>query len=410
MNAPLVCMLLLTGYPIDEGARTQVRRLDWQTEVNAGKARGTKLKPGAEWSGERIVLKMTDAGRDFVLTDKTPKDATLQAGLEKILARNAFENYHVAILDITNPKAPRFAGVSETEEQTPGSVAKLLVAAGLLDAVAKRFGEDLAAREAFLRTTAVSADAWLMPNGHEVPVVHGSKVTIRAIKPGDRFTLWEWMDHALSPSSNAAGTLVWRESTLMALLGAEYPPKSWDPKLFSRWSRQEFTDAVFKAIDQPQTAAGLDPDKFRLRAFFTKGAGKYIQSASSRTSPLALLQWMVKVEQAKMVDAFSSRELKKLMYLTRRRVRYAQSAELDNSAVFFKSGSLFECKPEPGYTCGQYRGNKVNVLNALVEVETEKADGGHVYLVAVMSNELKKNAALDHGRLAGEIHALVQQQ
>ena len=31
----------------------------------------------------------------------------------------------------------------------------------------------------------------------------------------------------------------------------------------------------------------------------------------------------------------------------------------------------------------------------------------HVYVVAVMSNELKRNAASDHARLASEIHALV---
>lgn len=405
MNAPLLCLLLVTGYPLDEGARTHVRRLEWQRNVDAGKARGTKLPPGARWSGERIRLRMTEAGSGYVLSDKTPKDPALQAGLEKILAQNAFSHYSVAILDITDPKQPRFAGVAETREQTPGSVAKLLVATALLDSVAKRFGKDIAAREAFLRTTVVGADDWLMPNSHQVPVVDGPKVAIRAVKRGDRFTLWEWMDHALSPSSNAAGTLVWREATLMNLLGADYPPENRDAALFSRWSRADLTAAAFDAVDRPQTAAGLDPEKFRLRAFFTKGGGKYIHSKTSRTSPLALVQWMLKVEQANMVDAFSSLELKKLLYLTRRRVRYAQSPALADAAVFFKSGSLFECKPEPGYTCGQYRGNAVNVLNALVEVETE--DGG-VYIVAVMSNELKKNAALDHGRLAGEIHALVR--
>ncbi|MEL6546954.1 MAG: hypothetical protein AAFQ82_20170, partial [Myxococcota bacterium] len=155
----------------------------------------------------------------------------------------------------------------------------------------------------------------------------------------------------------------------------------------------------------------------------------------------------------------------------------------DAHAAYFKSGSLYQCKPEPGFTCIQYQGNVVNVLNALVEIETappeppateesspaeatndsvqpvapQGAEAGgeelakekptedgakdatksavtqntdpakpadadaeneaaqelaapepkHVYIVSVMSNELKRNAAMDHARLADQIHQAI---
>jgi hypothetical protein len=399
------------AYPTDDGARTGIRRLEWQARVDAGKTRGRKLPPGARWPSSQVRLHMTAEGKDLRLSEATPKDAALQAGLEALLKRPGYHSYKVALLDISDPAHPRYAAVRPTEGQTPGSVAKLLVASALLAQVAARFGDDLEARARFLRETTVAADAWLMPNGHEVPVVDGERTAIRAVKLGDRFTLWEWLDHALSASSNAAGTLVWREAILMALMGDAYPPPARDAALFAKWDRPTFTQAAFEAVDAPLRGAQLAPETFQLRTFFTKGASRYLQSKSSTATPLALVQWMLAVEQGRVVDELSSLELKRLMYLTRRRVRYAMSPSLEDSGIFFKSGSLFQCKPEAGYSCGQYRGNKTNVLNALVEVETPAGPGEArptVYIVAVMSNELKKNAALDHGQLATDIHALVR--
>lgn len=393
------------SYPTDAGKRTEIRRLDWQRDIDAGRRKGSKNAPGGRLSSEQIVLRMTAKGADFDLTPMTPKDQTLQAGLEQILERAAWSRYNVAILDISDPARPRFAGVNEAAPQTPGSVAKVLVAAAILRSLRERFGDDVAAREAFLKQTDVPADGWLMPNSHEVPVIRGDAASVRSVRHGDTFTLWEWMDHAMSPSSNAAATLVWREAVFMDLLGKAYPPAARNDALFKTWSRKEFTEATFAAVDRPLQEAGLVAETARLRTYFTKGAGKYIHSSNSRMTPLGILQWMVRVEQGRMVDRWSSLELKRLLYLTRRRVRYVHAKALAPHAVFFKSGSLYECKKEPGYVCGKYRGNVVNVLNSLVGVET--ADGKHQYLVAVMSNELRKNAATDHARLAAEVHRLV---
>lgn len=408
MKMALVGVLLTIGYPLDEGPRTEIRRLGWQQSVDAGQARGRKTAPGARLPGKDIELLMQGPGAEFRLGAEPARDPELQAGLQKILGTPGRSAYGVALLDLTDPAKPKYAGVRERQEQTPGSVAKLLVAAGLLDALARRHPDDIAAREAALRQTRVEADAWLMPNSHEVPVVDGTRTSVRAVKLGDTFTLWEWLDHAISPSSNAAGTLVWREATLMRLLDT-YPPARRNNELWSSWPRAQFSEVAFDVVDGPQTRAGLDPAEFRLRTFFTKGAGRYLDSGTSRTSPLALLRWMLAVEQGRMVDDFSSLELKKLMYLTRRRIRYAKAPALDEAAVYFKSGSYFKCKPGRKPPCIQYQGDLTNVLNALVEVD-DRAKGGHVYIVAVMSNTLETNSATEHERLAGEIHALVSQQ
>jgi hypothetical protein len=146
---------------------------------------------------------------------------------------------------------------------------------------------------------------------------------------------------------------------------------------------------------------------------------------------LSLVQWLLRVEQGRMVDEWSSLELKKMLYLTRRRVRYLHTHKLDNLGAFFKSGSLSRFKPETTERV-QYEGDLQNVLNSLIEIDgtppppealaavtgpaadlaaktpSKNAAGKpYVYLVAVMSNELKRNAALDHARLAEAIHSLI---
>ncbi|MEM6531383.1 MAG: hypothetical protein AAF654_02100 [Myxococcota bacterium] len=419
------------AYPTDpsEQERTEIRRLKWQQDINSGERRGRKVPTGAQWSTDRIELKLLEQ-TEFELTAETSTDPELQDALEKILKRSRFRRYNIAVLDITDPNEPRLAAVNGTRGQTPGSVAKVLVAGALFNELAKRFPNDVAARERLLREHSVSADDWAMPNHHEVPVVKGERTSIRKVYKGDTFTLWEWIDHALSPSSNASASMVWREATLMRLMGEEYPPAEYGPKLYSRWDRETWTTASFDAVTEPIVRAGLDPELFFLKMYFTKNANRYIRSAASRATPIGVVAWMVKVEQGKMIDRWSSQELKKMLYLTRRRVRYLGTRKLDAHAAFFKSGSLYQCKPEPGYTCIAYQGNVVNVLNSLVEIETAppppdessaspepftpEVDSPaperyrpHVYIVAVMSNELKRNAAMDHARLAEQVHAVI---
>ncbi len=464
---PLMCALMMVpglagAYPTDPAAQelTKIRRLKWQQDVNEGERRGRRIPEGAQWPMSAIELRML-GNRDFDLTAETPKDPLLQKGLEAILKKWRWRRYNVAILDISDPNEPRWAGVHEAELQTPGSTAKVLLAGGMFQALADRFPDDVEARRKVLIETMVPADNWLMPNHHEVPVIIGDvyakdyRSWIRSVRSGDTFSLYEWMDHALSPSSNASASMLWREAMLLRLLAEDYPPAKWDAELYGRWDREALTKAAFETVDAPLLGAGLGTEQFYIRMFFTRGANKYIKSGASRASPLGLLRWLLRVEQGRMVDEFSSLELKRMLYLTRRRIRYAIAPVLDTSATFFKTGSLYSCQPEEGYTCGAYKGNAVNVLNALIVVETPKvvaveaetaaegaggaagaagaaADGNvtgeqapakgtppapapepakieidKVYLVTVMSNELKRNAAEDHARLAAAIHELI---
>lgn len=112
------------------------------------------------------------------------------------------------------------------------------------------------------------------------------------------------------------------------------------------------------------------------------------------------------------MDAWSSLELKRYLYLTRKRYRYSYAPELNEAAVFFKSGSLYDCKPEEGFRCGKYRGNERNLMNSIAIVETpaRPAEGvaARRYIVALMSNVLRMNSAWDHSRLAAAIDEAVR--
>ena len=97
--------------------------------------------------------------------------------------------------------------------------------------------------------------------------------------------------------------------------------------------------------------------------------------------------------------------------MTEKRIRYASSPALENAAVYFKSGSMYRCRPESGFTCGKYRGNVVNVLNSVAIIEAPAGDDPSLfYFVVVTSNVLKENAAVTHQTLATRIHRLLEKR
>jgi hypothetical protein len=156
------------------------------------------------------------------------------------------------------------------------------------------------------------------------------------------------------------------------------------------------------ALEEPLTASGIDTTKMRLGTFFTHTASNAIPGGGSYACPNELLRWLVKLEQGKIVDEWSSLEIKKLLYFVRPRYRYAVAPALTNAAVFFKSGSLFECKK--GMTCKSYAGNVTNLMHSVAIVES----GDKRYLVAMMSNVLGVNSAVEHATIAAEIEKLIQ--
>jgi len=109
------------------------------------------------------------------------------------------------------------------------------------------------------------------------------------------------------------------------------------------------------------------------------------------------------------VDEWSSRQLKRLLYMTERRIRYASSPELKEAAVYFKSGSWYKCKEEEGFKCSAYSGNVINYMNSVAIIEQE-VDGVKLHYIAiVISNVLRKNSAVEHQTLGTEVHRLIKQ-
>ena len=118
-------------------------------------------------------------------------------------------------------------------------------------------------------------------------------------------------------------------------------------------------------------------------------------------------QHTVLLEQGKLVDEWSSLEIKRLLYITERRIRYGSSGALWPSAVYFKSGSLYSCAPEEGFVCKKYHGNKRNYMNSVAIIETPAGQDRLFYAVAVLSNVLRKNSAQDHRDLARAVHSML---
>ena len=106
-----------------------------------------------------------------------------------------------------------------------------------------------------------------------------------------------------------------------------------------------------------------------------------------------------------MVDPWSSLEIKRLLYMTARRIRYASSPALSKAAVYFKSGSLYKCKGEVGFRCGKYKGNVFNYMNSVAIVERPD---GRIYLVGFMSNVLRKNSAVEHQTIGTYLDRIIE--
>jgi hypothetical protein len=393
----LLAPLAAAAYPLDGAAKTGIRRLTGYKEK-------LKLPPGAYRSSEVIKLRLT-ANPSFDIAPDTPRDPALQKGLDDIFARRD-RSYSVAVLDITDPVSPRYAAIREDVKRIPGSVGKIFVATGLFGAVA-RAHPDTAARERFLRETVIEASGFVHVDSKTVPFYNPEKKALayRRLEIGDRFNLYEWLDHMLSQSSNAAAAETWKQAMLLDRFPRQFPLARTDiDRFFRETPKTELAALSLSVNEQPLRAAGLDTEKIRIGTFFTRNGGRAVPGTASYASPGELLRWLIRLEQGRIVDAWSSLEIKKLLYFSRPRYRYASSPALADAAVYFKSGSLFECAPEPGYSCGQYRGNKLNLMHSVAIVES----AAKVYLVAMTSNVLKLNSAFEHQTVGTLIEKLLQ--
>ena len=117
------------------------------------------------------------------------------------------------------------------------------------------------------------------------------------------------------------------------------------------------------------------------------------------------MKFIISLEEGTIVDKESSLEMKRLLYLTDRRIRYAAATVLDSAGVYFKSGSFYKCDRTKNPACGDYEGNVYNYMNSVAIVEHTN---GIKYAVCLMSNVLEKNSAYDHLMLSTKIDKIIQ--
>jgi hypothetical protein len=387
------------GYPIDGYQWTGIRRILRLSLIIEGKLKGTKPPAGALKSYNDIKLNLVNARGDS-LEQLPDVDSILQKKIDALFP-NRHESYSIAVVDITPGKPIRFARRQADRQFPPGSVGKLAIAAALFTELKNLYPDSTIKRSELLRTRMVVADKWIHVDTHEVPVfdVETNKSKFRPAREGDVFSLYEWADHTLSASSNAAASIVWKEVLLMRAFGKNYPPtREQEQEFFDKTPKSELTNLAIPLVNDPLRAIGISEDEWRLGSFFTYNGKRSVPGfGGSVGTPIGLIKYLIALERGKIVDAWSSLEIKRLMYMTARRIRYASAPALAKSAVYFKSGSQYKCTPEEGFTCGKYKGNVENYMNSVAIVEHPE---GRTYLVALMSNVLKKNSAVEHQTIA----------
>ena len=319
--------------------------------------------------------------------------------------------YGLAVLDLTDPAKPRYAEHRADHRQNVGSVGKLVVALALFQALADSYPNDVEARRRVLKGTLVTADGFSQSDHHTVRFFDPKAKTLvrRTVRVGDVASLYEWLDWMLSPSSNSAAGMVMREAMLLRQYGTAYPPTETEIKrFFDQTPKSELTALFEKTFYEPVTRNGLSLDMLRQGSFFTAtGKQKVPGPGESYGTARELMRYLLRMEQGRLVDEFSSREIKRLIYVTERRIRYASSPALADAALYFKSGSLYECGREAGFTCKPYAGNVKNFMNSTAIIESPAAGRKLYYMSTLVTNILRKNSAAEHQALATRLQQLM---
>jgi hypothetical protein len=397
------------SYPLDGYEETGIRRVEGARLAHEGLAVGGFQPPGAQLTTEEVDIRLADHPN----LDLPAPDPGFSARISALLGDQGGA-YGVALLDLTNPDQPVYAEHRGDYRQNVGSVGKVLGALGFFQALADTYPDDLERRKAILRDTTITADGFAGRDHRTVRFfdVESRTLTRRKIQMGDQGSVWEYLDWMLSASSNSAAAMVMRDAMLLRQFGSDYPvSEARIDAFFAETPRAELTRLFQKTFWEPVSRNGLDLGQIRQGSFFTAQGKKYVSGGgNSYATARSLTQLMLKMEQGRLADEWTSREFKRLLYLTEPRIRYASSPALREAAVYFKSGSLYKCRQEPGFSCKAYHGNVINYMNSAAIVEQDVEGLKLHYIVVVISNVLRRNSAKEHQALGTEIHRLIERR
>jgi hypothetical protein len=139
---------------------------------------------------------------------------------------------------------------------------------------------------------------------------------------------------------------------LIRHFGAEYP-KSFEEseRFFAETPKAQLAALAQAVVTEPLEQAGIDVANLQQGSFWTGNSKRKVPGRVSFATPCELALLVLRFEQVRLFVPWSRLYLKKFMYLSIRWFRFSFAPELGQSAVFFKSGSLYSCKPEAGFRC-----------------------------------------------------------
>lgn len=435
----------IQAYSLDGYDDTGIARLEFYRLAQEGQIRGRQLLAGQKYAVDDITLALSDNP----LTALPMADGEFSRKITNAIPSSERSKYSVTVLDYTDSTNIRYAEHNPDFQANVGSVGKLLAGLAVFDQLAKLY-PDTDIRDVILKNSMITGSQVVRSDHHKVPIfnVERRKLDYRKLRPGDVGNLYEWLDWMYSASSNSAASVVMEQAVLIKHFQEAYPPSEAEYVQFLKdTTASERGDMLREVMDNPLTDHGINLDKLiQGRPFSWKGKQRYPGGKPSTGNTVELMKLLMLMESGQLIDAWTSLKIKQMMYITQKRIRYASHPVLNNSLVYFKSGSLYSCTYSG---CPKYKGNRLNLLASVAMVETpnnptvitpesytetiEEIDeeGNTVsrevvvtpepyevpadqpfrfrYAVVVHSNVLNKNSAVAHQTLALKIHRIIEQ-
>jgi len=292
------------GYPIDGYEHTDIGRLESARRIQEGLDAGDKQPSGA-------LLKLDQVGPRLLALpafEPPPPDSDFTRDVVALLGGSA-DRYSLAILDLSDAAAPLYAEHRAGELYNPGSVGKLLVAMAWFRALADLYPGDTKARWRVLKETQVSADEVIISDHHTVRRWdrQSQRLIRRSLQVGDRGSLLEFMDWMVSASANAAASVLMKQGLLLTEFGESYPvdPDS-ERQYYRETPKARLDGSLADFMQAPVTRNGLDITQLRQGSFFTAAGKRLVPGTTSYASARELLRFLLRLEQGRIVDEFSS--------------------------------------------------------------------------------------------------------